>query len=495
MRSPVNHRSRRQPHRYAQISAGLLAGALFSSTVAVHAWGPTGHRVVARIAENHLSLQAAEVVRTLLGPDTLIEAATWADEIRSDDRWRHASPWHYVNLADGQDYQRRSYDPQDDPRDILEAIEHFESILADEARSPEDRGIALRWLVHLFGDIHQPLHVGRPEDRGGNALDAVWHGRPTNLHRIWDSEMINQTRLSYSEFAASIDTASPDEIDTWQSSSVLDWLNESLALRQQAYRLPGSRSSDSYRYSYDNLLLLKKRLRQAGVRLAGRLRSILAEEGTQAWQQMPNGLHWMRNSAEYKALVQQIYRSAGSELRRSAEAGELPAPGSWAVALDGDETVLDNSPYQKEQRSRFTLQTWNEWCERAEARAVPGVRGFLELVRALGGRIAIVSNRGVDVQAATERNLHQQGIPFDVVLLRGGDGEKESRWRMIAEGTTPADLPPLEIVMYIGDNVTDFPDLDQSWQKAPDDAFSAFGESYFVLPNPVYGSFTGSPRN
>ncbi len=239
------------------------------------AWGPTGHRVVAGIAQNHLTPEAAAAVKALLAPDTLVEASTWADEIRSDASWDHASVWHYVNLDDGSSYVPRTITGSEASRDIYEAILHFVEVLGTAASSTTERAEAVRWLVHLVGDLHQPLHVGRRVDLGGNRVEAVWHGRPTNMHRVWDSEMIRSTRLSYSELVLSIDTASSADIAAWQSSSPLDWLEESLTLRDRAYQVPEPSTSGSYRYSYEHLEVVRQRLRQAGIRLAGLLNSAL----------------------------------------------------------------------------------------------------------------------------------------------------------------------------------------------------------------------------
>jgi hypothetical protein len=254
----------------------LIATLLLANAASpVAAWGPTGHRVVAGIAQNHLTAEAAAVVRELLNPDTLVEASTWADEIKSDDSWGHASVWHYVNLDDGASYVPREITDGEDPRDIHEATLHFVNVLGTSSSSKTERVEAVRWLVHLVGDLHQPLHVGRRGDMGGNRVDAVWHGSPTNMHRVWDSGMIRSTQLSYSELALSIDTASSAEIATWQASSPLDWLSESLALRNRAYQPPDPSRGGSYRYSYEHLDLVRQRLRVAGIRLAGLLNSAL----------------------------------------------------------------------------------------------------------------------------------------------------------------------------------------------------------------------------
>ena len=105
----------------------------------------------------------------------------------------------------------------------------------------------------------------------------------------------------------------------------------------------------------------------------------------------------------------------------------------------------------------------------------------------------VVSNRTVQTQEDTEANLRGEGIPFDVVLLEVDDGEKEARWRSVEEGTTHANLPPLEIVMWIGDNIRDFPGLDQRVREGGATALRRFGDSLFVVPNPVYGSWRSNP--
>ncbi len=155
--------------------------------------------------------------------------------------------------------------------------------------------------------------------------------------------------------------------------------------------------------------------------------------------------------------------------------------------------TVDQSPWSATVWAVFTPESWLEWCRRREAGTVPGVRRFLHRVRELGGRIVVVSNRTVQTQEDTEANLRGEGIPFDVVLLEGDDGEKEARWRSVEEGTTHANLPPLEIVMWIGDNIRDFPGLDQKVREGGAEALQRFGDSFFVVPNPVYGSWRSNP--
>lgn len=212
---------------------------------------------------------------------------------------------------------------------------------------------------------------------------------------------------------------------------------------------------------------------------------------------LPSAVLWQRTAAEYRAIHLQVFREAGEALERLA-AGR--APGTWAVSVDADETVIDNSLYAYE-RARaadaYALPSWADWVKRREAAAVPGAIAFLQKVHNLGGLVAVVTNRGEEQCEDTRANLRSRSIPFDLVLCRaeGANGEKEGRWQAIASGTAVPGLRPLEILVWVGDNVGDFPGLDQSARDADDSAFALFGERYFVLPNPVYGSWEkNTPR-
>jgi 5'-nucleotidase (lipoprotein e(P4) family) len=211
---------------------------------------------------------------------------------------------------------------------------------------------------------------------------------------------------------------------------------------------------------------------------------------------MPDNVHWMRNAAEHRALYHQAYRVATERVAAVAAERE---PGTWVVVLDADETVLDNSPYQKElaeRGERFAQATWHEWCRRRAAAALPGAAAFLAELERLGGRIAIVTNRSEEVCEDTEANLRDRELPFDVVLCRPaeGDGSKAPRWQQLELGTAVEGLPPLEIVMWVGDNAGDFPDLSQESRNLGDEAFADFGDRFIVVPNPVYGSWERNPR-
>lgn len=206
---------------------------------------------------------------------------------------------------------------------------------------------------------------------------------------------------------------------------------------------------------------------------------------------LDKGLLWSVDSAEYRASTIQAFSLAQKRVEELVGGRE---PGTWAVAVDADETVLDNSPYnlrQAEGGHTFTWESWNAWCREVSAQLVPGALTFLTRVRELGGKIAVVTNRREEVRDVTRANLEKRGVPFDLLLLRQqeGTGEKEPRWDSIEAGTASPDLPPLEIILWVGDNVGDFPDLDQELRHEGEEAFALFGDRYFVIPNPMYGSW------
>jgi 5'-nucleotidase (lipoprotein e(P4) family) len=202
-------------------------------------------------------------------------------------------------------------------------------------------------------------------------------------------------------------------------------------------------------------------------------------------------VRWVRDSAEHRALFLQVYRTVTAHVERAATTRE---PGTWAVVADADETVLDNSLYQVERERQglgFTRESWRAWTVRREAIPLPGAAAFLARVRTLGGRVAIVTNRRVSECPDTEAVLRAHGLAYDVILCRDDDGpsDKGPRFEAVARGTTPAGLPPLEVVAVLGDNIRDFPGLSQALGRPGDETFTEFGARFFVFPNPMYGSW------
>lgn len=197
---------------------------------------------------------------------------------------------------------------------------------------------------------------------------------------------------------------------------------------------------------------------------------------------------WVQSSAEYRAATLQAFALA---TERVEEAARSRAAGAWAVVVDADETILSNVDYQLELEAigaRFEVESWNAFCRRRVSRAIPGAREFLERVGGLGGRVVVVTNRRTVIRRATADNLRQEALPFDLLVMREGESDKGPRWRAVEEGTASANFPPLEIVLWMGDNIEDFPGLDQSVSDDPA-ALATFSERFVIMPNPMYGSW------
>ncbi|MFN2288534.1 MAG: S1/P1 nuclease [Chromatocurvus sp.] len=237
-------------------------------------WGSTAHRTAAGIAERYLSPEARFAIKDILGRETLAEASTWPDFMRSDpsEFWqRTASPWHYVTVPEGKTYEEVGAPEQGD---AYTALQGFSTDLRARETPLQDRALALRFIVHIIADLHQPLHVGNGTDRGGNDTRVTYFGRSTNLHRVWDSQLVDSEQLSYSEWIEWLDrTISPEDFQAWRDPSPLVWIAESARLRNQLYPDQPDLGWD-YRYRWSSALRL--RISQAGVRTAVYLNELFA---------------------------------------------------------------------------------------------------------------------------------------------------------------------------------------------------------------------------
>jgi hypothetical protein len=245
---------------------------LFALTISYKSsgWGQTGHRVIGLIAEYHLSKKAKKNIRDILHGQSLAMVGNFMDEIKSDSKYDHLSPWHYCTIPDGKTYEEAG---TPDEGDIIYALEIFINELDTKEFSIEDEAFALKCLIHLIGDIHQPLHVGNGTDRGGNDTEVLYFWRNSNLHRVWDTGIIDAQNLSYTEYTNWIHHTDKQVIETWSQSGIIDWAYESMSYRNQVYDLPDDHKI-SYEYNYNNIDNVNLRLLQAGIRLARILNDI-----------------------------------------------------------------------------------------------------------------------------------------------------------------------------------------------------------------------------
>jgi len=248
---------------------GILTLIAVSIITGAFAWGPTGHRATGWIAEKYLNKNARKALLRVLDGQSLAMASTWMDEIRADSNYNYTSDWHWVTIPDGRTYDQSEKNPNGD---IIQTLERLVAALKSKKLSKDEEVASLKMLIHLVGDIHQPLHVGGGNDRGGNDVKVRWFREDSNLHRVWDSNMIDDTRLSYTELAQSLPVPEEAKINAWQQESVRDWANESMGLRRAVYAYGDGNLG--YLYTYVNFHIVRQRLLEAGVRLAGLLNEI-----------------------------------------------------------------------------------------------------------------------------------------------------------------------------------------------------------------------------
>ena len=235
-------------------------------------WGRTGHRATGEIAEEYLSAKAKKQIDRILNGQSLALVSTFGDDIKSDPEYREFGPWHYVNLEEGEViYTEEQASPQGD---LVKAIRTCIEILKDRSASREDKEVYLKMLVHFMGDLHQPFHAGRGEDKGGNDIQVRWFNEGTNIHRVWDSQMIDDYQMSYTELAANADDLSKKEIRQIKEGNVLDWMYESKKLSDKVYDSIEIGDKLGYEYMYEWFPVVREQLQKGGIRLAKVLNDI-----------------------------------------------------------------------------------------------------------------------------------------------------------------------------------------------------------------------------
>ncbi len=258
-----------------RISALFLCLSLF--TFEARAWGVVGHRAIARVAENHLTPKAKREIAALLGAEILPLVSTYPDEIRPYPEYKYTSPWHYINTAP--DLDKAQYTAaiaaMTEPNAYL-ALQQLMQQVKDPTKSKEERAFALKFIVHIVGDVHQPLHACASGTQGGNSVAVKFQGKDLNLHSLWDSALIEYEGLTYLELAQACDHASHEQVRQWQADSPAVWLFESYQL--SAPLLTGATQNPvlDFRYYPAHAAVLQQRLLQAGIRLAGVLNQLFA---------------------------------------------------------------------------------------------------------------------------------------------------------------------------------------------------------------------------
>ncbi len=240
------------------------------------AWGKTGHRVIGEIASLHLSEKALKEVRNILGNESIAMASTWADFIRSDSSYTFLDTWHYINFKANLEYgEMVKLLDTDSTVNAYTKINFLRGELKRSIHSLETKAIYLKLLIHLVGDIHQPLHVSPEGTAGGNTIRVKWFGNASNLHRVWDEQLVEFQQLSYTEYASAINFVPDDKKKKLQQQPLSAWLFESYTIAQELHdEIKTENPSLGYNYNFKHLETLNNQLQKGGVRLAGILNEI-----------------------------------------------------------------------------------------------------------------------------------------------------------------------------------------------------------------------------
>lgn len=261
--------------------------ALMMSSFSAFAWGPVGHRAIGLIADAQLTPGAKAAVQNLLGQSSMADVANWADSVRSSGHYKQTVWYHFEKLADGTNYidDLKSMPTwQQKKGGVAAAILESERIVRNTKASSSERTDALKFLIHFIGDLHQRLHTGRPEDNGATKIDVTWMGTDMNLHRVWDSGMIDtghaelwdsgagsvEKSVAYAGFLKS--HFASKTIST--EMNVEAWLNESMVMRPAVYNKIYETDQDKYQEIH--LPEIDLRIYSAGLRLAATINMIFA---------------------------------------------------------------------------------------------------------------------------------------------------------------------------------------------------------------------------
>ncbi len=211
----------------------------------IYAWGSRGHDIIVAIAERHISGKARDKIKCILDGKSMVYYSSWMDNIRGDKQYGARDAWHYANVDEGKSYETMKKNPEGD---VYTALTFIIAQLKGGWLDKETETIYFKYMIHLVGDMHCPMHVGHLSDAGGNKTPARWFGAPTNLHAIWDDYLVDNVRKwSYTEWVENIDLLSKDEIEALSRGTIEDWLNETVEICAKVYaETPANANFDYY---------------------------------------------------------------------------------------------------------------------------------------------------------------------------------------------------------------------------------------------------------
>ena len=243
------------------------------------AWGQTGHRIVGQIADSYLNAKARAAIKKILGTESIAMASNWGDFIKSDSTYKYLDAWHYVNYEKNLNYEQfKMVLKKDTTVNAYTKLNFLVKELKNKSLSQDKKLMYLRLLIHIVGDVHQPLHVSPVGTTGGNDIKVQWFSTASNLHRVWDSDMLDQQQLSYTEYVASINHPTEAQKKKWKEQPRSLWFFESYTIAQNLHNeITETNPRLSYRYIFDHIAIANEQLLKGGIHLAGLLNEIFGK--------------------------------------------------------------------------------------------------------------------------------------------------------------------------------------------------------------------------
>ena len=236
------------------------------------AWGQKGHDVTAFIAEQHLTPTARLKVAELLKGRSMVYWSNWLDNASHTPDYEYTKTWHYKNIDADQTYEDCTLNPKGD---VVSALKTQIEVLADSTAKDEQKSLALKIVIHLMGDLHQPMHMGHLSDKGGNSVKLNYFGRENNLHSIWDTQLVESAhKWSYSEWQYNLDRITTETESRIMQGDIDEWAKQTYLLATNIYNYfkPG------IRVSYDDVArwapVIERQFLLGGVRLAAVLNEV-----------------------------------------------------------------------------------------------------------------------------------------------------------------------------------------------------------------------------
>jgi hypothetical protein len=258
-----------------------LALVLFYVPLKAMCWGQLGHRIVAEIADSYLTAKTRAEIKKILGNESIAMTSNWADFVKSDTSFKYLDTWHYIDFEKKLSYDQLKQVLKKDTgavKNAYGAIMFLSKELKKKKLPIDKKRMYLRLLIHIVGDVHQPFHVSPVGSMGGNDIKLQWFGQPSNLHRVWDSDLIEEQQLSYTEYSAYLNHTTASQRKSLQTQPISKWLYDSYVISEKLHdEITETNPRLSYRYNYDHIKILNEQLLKGGVHLAGLLNDIFGK--------------------------------------------------------------------------------------------------------------------------------------------------------------------------------------------------------------------------